>query len=272
MATSQPRPDAAVEAPRLPAWWVEALIVVAGYLIYQAIQSLLAGSPQSAIDRATWLWHLEQNLRINPELVVNAFFAQHHWIVVGAGIFYSTCHFLLTPAVLVWLRFYRQSVYVPLRNILIGTSLVALVMYWLIPLAPPRLALPGIIDTSVKANIMSAASPTWPATWANQYAAMPSLHVAWAVWVALALVVAFRGSRYRQLAWAYPVTTTIVVVGTGNHYVVDALAGAAIVFACWAALVEVPDRLDGGDRSGARAFREARRRLRSGAVSPAIRN
>lgn len=250
--------SAALREPRtanLPAWWVEALIVAAGYLLYQLIQSLLAGSPESAIDRAIWIWHLEQNLHINPELIVNGFFAERQWIVVAAGLFYSTCHFLLTPAVLVWLRFFRQDVYVPLRNTLIGTSLVALAMYWLVPLAPPRLALPGIVDTSVTANIMSAASPSWPATWANQYAAMPSLHVAWAVWVALALVVAFRGSPYRQLAWIYPSLTTIVVVGTGNHFVVDAVAGAAIVFGCWAALVVIPDHLDGGDRRGLRSVR-----------------
>ncbi len=63
---------------------------------------------------------------------------------------------------------------------------------------------------------------------------MPSLHVAWAVWVALAVVIAFPGSRTRHLAWAYPVSTTLVVMATGNHFLIDAVAGALLVGAVWA--------------------------------------
>jgi hypothetical protein len=62
---------------------------------------------------------------------------------------------------------------------------------------------------------------------------MPSLHVAWAVWVALAVVVAFPAARWRHVAWAYPVSTTLVVMGTGNHFLADTVAGAALIVAAW---------------------------------------
>lgn len=63
--------------------------------------------------------------------------------------------------------------------------------------------------------------------------AMPSLHVAWAVWVALAVVVAFPSSRVRHLAWTYPVMTTLVVMATGHHFLTDAVAAAPLVWAAW---------------------------------------
>ncbi len=149
------------------------------------------------------------------------------------GFYYGILHFTVTPLVLVWLRLRRAEVYSVLRTTLVVASAVALVGYWLLPMAPPRLAVPGIVDTLKVNDILSAASPTGPAALANQYAAMPSLHVAWAVWVALALVVAFQDSRLRHLAWAYPAVTTMVVVGTGNHFVTDTAAGALVVWISW---------------------------------------
>lgn len=90
-----------------------------------------------------------------------------------------------------------------------------------------------IVDTLRVENILSAADPAGPASMANQYAAMPSLHVAWAVWVALALYVALRPYPWRIVVWTYPMITTFVVIGTGNHFVLDAVAGALIVWLAW---------------------------------------
>src|SRR5665811_2085115 len=95
------------------------------------------------------------------------------------------------PMVLVWLRSRRPDSYAPVRNTLVGASVAALFAYWLIPLAPPRLSVPAVIDTMKLNEILSAGSPSGLAALSNQYAAMPSLHVAWAVWVALAVAVAF---------------------------------------------------------------------------------
>lgn len=217
----------------LPPWWVEVGIIAAGYVIYQAVQILVTGSEQSAIARANWLWDVQTFLRINPEISLNSFVADNSFLLYSTGYFYGICHFLVTPAVLIWLRFARKGDYAMLRNVLVGTSMVALIMYWVVPLAPPRLSMWQIVDTLRVENILSAANPSGPASLANEYAAMPSLHVAWSVWVAVALFVALRPWRYRAIVWLYPIATTFVVIGTGNHFVADAVAGALIVWAAW---------------------------------------
>ncbi len=229
---------------RLPPWRAEVLVGVVGYAAYQLVQIAVTGSASSAVDRADWLWSAERRLHLDPEVWLNHLLSGRHGMVVLAGMYYGILHFALTPSVLVWLRLRRAESYVALRNTLVGASLVALLVYWLLPLAPPRLSVPGVVDTLKVDNILSAGTPSWPASLANQYAAMPSLHVAWAVWVALALVVAFPGSPARQLAWAYPVSTTLVVMATGNHFLADAVAGAALVSAVWwFSRTTQPDRL-----------------------------
>jgi PAP2 superfamily len=162
--------------------------------------------------------------------------AERYGLVVVTGLYYGILHFAVTPLVLVWLRARRPDRYVSLRNTLVVTSMAALTVYWLLPLAPPRLSVPAVIDTMKVNDILSAGSPKGLAALANQYAAMPSLHVTWAAWVALAVVVAFPSSRFRHLAWVYPVSTTLVVMATGQHFLADAVAGALLVWAAWAVM------------------------------------
>lgn len=219
---------------RLPALWLEALVLAAGYILYQIVQILVVGSRRSALDRATWLWSIEQHLQVDPEIWLNHFVAERYGLVVVTGLYYGILHFAVTPLVLVWLRMRRPDRYVSVRNILVGISVAALVVYWLLPLAPPRLSVPAVIDTMKVHDILSAGSPSGLAALANQYAAMPSLHVAWAVWVALAVVVAFPSARVRHLVWAYPVTTTLIVMATGHHFLADAVAAALLVWVAWA--------------------------------------
>jgi len=95
------------------------------------------------------------------------------------------------------------------------------------PAAPPRFAVPGMTDILDRDRILGAASPHGPDSLVNLYAAMPSLHVAWAAWCAAAVVAATRG-RWRHLAWLYPAATTLVVIATANHFLADAAAGLAV--------------------------------------------
>jgi membrane-associated phospholipid phosphatase len=109
------------------------------------------------------------------------------------------------------------------------TTAVGFVCFWLLPVAPPRL-LPGsfgIVDT-MRATGTGHVESTLISTAGDQYASMPSLHVAWAVWCALALYPVLRHRALRVLVAAYPVMTTLVVVATGNHYLLDAAAGALL--------------------------------------------
>ena len=217
----------------LPPWWIEVILVGAGYVCYQVIQVLVSGSSASAIERARELWRLQGLVHLTPESWLNSVVSTSPPLVVATGLYYGIAHFAVTPAVLVWLRVRRPDVYPALRNTLLVTSMVALLIYWLLPLAPPRLSIATIVDTLKQGNILSAADPAGPASLANQYAAMPSLHVAWATWVALAIVIALPSVQARHVAWAYPAITTIVVLATGNHFVADAVAGALLVAGAW---------------------------------------
>src|SRR5205085_9625047 len=121
------------------------------------------------------------------------------------------------------------------RTALAVTTAVAFACFWLYPVAPPRL-LPagfGIVDT-LRAGGSGHPEPTLITTAGDQYASMPSLHVAWAVWCALALYPVVRHWWARVLVAAYPVMTTLVVVATGNHFFLDALAGTVLAGLTWA--------------------------------------
>ena len=93
--------------------------------------------------------------------------------------------------------------------------------------APPRFSVPGMTDILVTHDILGAAHPRGATGLVNLYAAMPSLHVAWAAWCAAAVVTTTRG-RWRHLAWLYPAVTTLVVLASANHFVLDAAGGFAV--------------------------------------------
>ena len=109
----------------------------------------------------------------------------------------------------------------------VAARTAANVVFWTWPAAPPRFAVPGMTDILARDRILGAGSPHGPDRLVNLYAAMPSLHVAWAAWCAAAIVAA-TGGRWRHLAWLYPAATTVVVLATANHVLADAAAGLAV--------------------------------------------
>jgi hypothetical protein len=207
------------------AWWVEALLAVAGYEVYGAIQGATDGERVAAVRHGWSLIHLEQHLHVWIEPTINAWLAPHRLLSMASDYYYELSHAFVTAAVLVWLWRRHPEVYARWRNILLGLSLAALAVFWAYPVAPPRLTAPAMTDVLVKYDALGAAHA--PKGLIDLYAALPSLHVAWAVWCGLAVVAAGR-SRRRWLALGYPTLTTLVVLTTANHYVLDALAGAAL--------------------------------------------
>src|SRR5581483_11558994 len=108
---------------------------------------------------------------------------------------------------------------------LLVISAISFVVFWFYPVAPPRLVGGGFGDTV--RHVLPFAYRTEAAA-ANLYAAVPSLHVAWALWAAIALCSISRRPWVRILAVGHVVMTTATVLGTGNHYLVDVLAGLAV--------------------------------------------
>lgn len=212
---------------RLP-WPVEATSILVGYLLYEVIRGATGGSKHSAYRNADAIIKAERWAHLNIEVWANHLLTAHHLLATLAGYYYGTLHFIITPLVLAWLWRFRPGLYPRLRSSLVLTSLASLTVFVLWPVAPPRFVMTGTTDTLVTGHILGASDASnGVMSLVNNYASMPSLHVAWAVWCAAAIILATR-TRWRYLACLYPMATTIVVIGTANHYVLDVLAGAAI--------------------------------------------
>lgn len=209
---------------RLP-WYFEALIAVAFYWLYNLVQAATQSDTAQATHHGMDIVRFEQQLHWWAEPDINRWVTGTHWFALIDGYWYALAHVLVTGTVLAFLWWRHPRIQVALRNALIAMSLVALAVYWLYPVAPPRLTVTGMTDTLVSNDILGAAHLHKGLV--NLYAAMPSLHVAWACWCAVALTLAWK-HRARFLAWLYPLAMTFDVVGTANHYFLDALAGLAL--------------------------------------------
>jgi membrane-associated phospholipid phosphatase len=149
---------------------------------------------------------------------------------------YATLHYLVTPLVLGWVGIRRREAYPRARSALLLATAFGLLGYWLAPTAPPRLLDTGLTDTMAVFSGAgwwgdAASAPRGMESLSNQYAAMPSLHVGWALWVALVVYRHARGPLARGLAVAYPVLMSVVVMATANHYLLDVVAGIACALA-----------------------------------------
>jgi hypothetical protein len=212
--------------PRLPAA-AEVAIVVVGYVGYALVRLAVRASRTAATAHAAWLWRTEQRLHLDIEPSLNHLAAAHRVLAETAGYYYGLLHFIATPLVLAWLYLLRPTAFPQLRSALVLSTTGANLVFWTWPVAPPRFSVPGITDVLVRYRILGAGNPRGPDSLVNLYAAMPSLHVAWAVWCAAAIVIATR-SRWRHLAWLYPAATIFVVLASANHFLLDAAAGLAI--------------------------------------------
>ncbi len=206
---------------------VELVSIGIGYALYAVTRVLAPHRAVASFSHADEVRSLEQSFGLFHELGINAFLSAHSGLGMLSSYYYATLHFIVTPFVLAWLWRRRARVYAPLRSALVISTALALVVYATWPLAPPRFALPGAVDT-VLDHPVAWASGHGVEGFINDLAAMPSLHVGWAVWCAVALVTSLR-TRWRYLAWLYPVATTLVVIATANHYLLDAVAGALVV-------------------------------------------
>lgn len=227
----------AVERPRSRRAALRELALCFGlYVLYDVTRLWARGGYPSARRHALSVLHAEQLLGIDIEHAVNHAVTPITWLSVASSYWYATMHFILTPLVLVLLYRHRFEVYRVARTALMGATFLALVGYFFFPTAPPRLLggydyLDTVETTSRYGWWPGADSTGGHAT--NQYAAMPSMHVGWALWVSIVIALLVRRRWLKVLAFAYVATTTFVVIATGNHWVLDTVAGAVLVLACW---------------------------------------
>ncbi|MGY0486375.1 phosphatase PAP2 family protein [Streptomyces sp. WG-D5] len=217
-------------------WWTELPLILLVYGAYTAGRLLARGDVSQAVDHGLAILRAEKAVRLNLEHPLNRLFTREPWLGVPADFWYASLHYLVTPIVLVWLFRRRAAIYRTARTWLMTSTMIGLVGFALLPTCPPRLlaASHGFVDTMAYYSSYgwwggAASAPKGMGGMTNQYAAMPSLHVGWAVWCGIMLWRHARSPYVKALGVAYPLITTIVVMGTANHYFFDALAGVAVM-------------------------------------------
>jgi len=211
-------------APPRPGWWTQVLLIGLVWWSYDAVNNLAPLRGAAALDHGAAILRIEKTLHLDAERGLNRLLAAHLEIGRWLGDYYNLAHFGVTIGVLLWVWWRHPPRYRVLRNGLLGINLIGFLVFWAYPVAPPRM-LSGFTDIIAEAHSFGAWSSGALASQANEYAAMPSLHVAWALWCALAVWVVRKDRLARGLAAGHAGLTSVVVLATANHYLLDVLAG-----------------------------------------------
>jgi len=222
------------------AW--ESALLFGLYALWQFAGSFTVMGTSGALPRGRWLWDAERVLHLPSETALQRLVLPHPLLVQASNLYYDILHFPLLGACLIWLYARHRADYPRIRTTVAAFTGISLLIQ-LIPVAPPRLlASTGMVDTAVQYGQSVYA---WNGGFdADEFSAMPSVHVGWALIVAIAVITVSR-SRWRWLAAAYPVLTLLVVVVTANHFWLDGIAAGLLV-----ALVLVVQQAARGLRSG----------------------
>ena len=204
----------------------ESALLFGLYALWQFAGSFTVMSAAGAVSRARWLWHAERLLLLPSETSLQRPFLAHPVLVQACNLYYDVLHFPVLGACLIWLYARHRQSYPRVRTTVAVFTGVSLLIQ-LIPVAPPRL-LPdtGMVDTAVR---YGQSVYSWRGGFdADEFSAMPSVHVGWALIVAVAVITVSR-SRWRWLAAAYPLLTLLIVVVTANHFWMDGIVAALLV-------------------------------------------
>jgi hypothetical protein len=215
---------------RRPVWWQEIAIIAVGYWLYTMGRNAIPEQESIARRHGRSIEHLQDWLQLNFERSFNHFVAGAEWLAQFLDYYYATMHFVVTIAVMVWLFVRRSHIYRGARTVLVTSTLLGLLGFYLFPTAPPRL-LPEFdyVDTLVKFHTWGSLADPDVAQHSNQFAAMPSLHIVWALWSGIAIFICARRMWVRVLGLAHPAMTLLVIIGTANHFFLDAVAGALVL-------------------------------------------
>ena len=231
-------------------WWKEALIIAVFYLIYSFVRNQFGSAlvdagqePVAAFDNAMRVIDVERLIGLYHEETIQAWFLPYSGFIQFWNTFYGTAHFIVTIAAFVWMYHARRDIFPRWRNALALTTALALIGFATFSLMPPRLLNDdgvyggdriaeeqgrgdfGFVDTlaeyggpwSFDSGAMQQVS--------NQYAAMPSLHIAWSTWCLLVMWRLTRRRWVRALLILYPLATLFCIVVTANHYWLDGAGG-----------------------------------------------
>lgn len=218
----------------LPNGWIDAIrqlaLFAGAYYVYRIVRGLVDGQTGLAFENARTLVEIERSLGLFFEPGLQAWAKGEEWLLLFANWMYVNSHFVITTTFLIWLYIARNHAFYFVRNMFMVAMGLALVGYLAYPTAPPRF-LPewGFSDTV--ASFVGETAENSANVLYNPFAAVPSMHVAFALMIAIPAIFLVK-NRALQLLWAvYPLVVTFVVMVTANHFWLDAALGALVAAA-----------------------------------------
>ena len=227
---------------RRRALWLlgQAAFVLFCIYLYFRIRNITEGSRDAAVAHAQDVVDLERQLGIYVEGSLQEPFLSSNALSGIANAVYIYGHWPVIVATMIWTAWRHRAVFLRLRDGMIVSGLLGMVVFVTWPLAPPRLADLGLVDTITEEN--TAYRVLQPTQFTNQFAAMPSLHAGWDLLVGIAIVTAASTAVVKAIGYAMPVLMTMSVVVTANHYILDVVAGIALVLVGHAAALALERR------------------------------
>jgi hypothetical protein len=223
---------------RLPKGWGDLLTQFALFLVayqgYQMVRGLADGKAAEAIANGERVIDLERSLGAFFEPGLQQALLSHHWLIDGANFMYLNAQFVITTGFLAWLYLFRNQNFYFVRNMFLVAMGLALIGYAAFPTAPPRFFTEAGFTDTIAALTNVDQDSGGVSLLVNPYAAVPSMHCAFALMIAVPGMLLSRNAAARAFWSIYPLVVFFVIVVTANHYWFDAAAGAAV--ACLAAL------------------------------------
>lgn len=212
-------------------FWRELALVVVYDLVYEWTSDLTSAGRSTAYRHALAQIRIEKDLGLLQEHTIQAWALHSKIFIELSDLFYATAHFILPVVALVCLFRYHPARYLKWRDTLAWTTALALVCFAVFPLMPPRMlpARYGVIDTMVRIGGLGSWDAALLKDAGNQFAAMPSLHISWALWSVLALYPVVRRPWVKALLVLDPIVTVVVILVTGNHFILDIFGGLAVL-------------------------------------------
>jgi hypothetical protein len=251
---------------------LEVSLLVILWIAYSLSRLLASDDMDSALARAKELVRFESYVGLDWERPINEFFTDHGALGLFGSYWYSAAHYVVTPLVLVWIYLRHRSQYVTLRRALMVATVVALGLYLLLPTAPPRFVggFTDVLDLHSSQGWWGAdaSAPRGFGQLTNQLAAFPSLHAGWSLWVAIAIHEVTRNRLLRTLGWSHAAITAVVIIGTGNHWMLDVIVGWLVVLVGCVAVAPFTPIVE--TRPASPASRRPHAPAPSGPVLPAV--
>jgi hypothetical protein len=207
----------------------EVSIVLGAAVVYFGGRVLVEGSAERSTRNAQRILDVEQRIGLDVELGAQDLVLDNEVLRTLGNLSYVWLHWPLLITVLIVL-FHRSRIrYVQLRNSLIASGLVGLVLFSVFPAAPPRFmpGYEGTVSDAARRHYLD-----YPLSWTNQFASFPSFHIGWTLLACLALAATFDSFRRQALALIPALLVCLAVITTANHYVLDTIVGVVISF--WA--------------------------------------